>query len=387
MKRFLAVLLSLLMCLGAIGIQVHATPENASLEKEEYLVQFDIPTNRGLSTNSTTDKEEEILDSVNIKEDDILETYDLLSVYCVELDEDQVESLKKDPNVKAVEPNIQFKASAQTIPWGIDKVQAINAHKAGYSGNGVKVAVIDTGVDNNHEDLNVKGGYSVFNDSPYKDEAGHGTHVAGTIAALDNSVGVIGAAYDANLYSVKVLDGRGYGTLSGVAKGIEWAIKNNMNIINMSLGSSSSSEILKEWCDLAYNSGILVVAAAGNSGNSLGIGDKVEYPAKYDSVIAVAATDSNNRRGYFSSHGPAIEISAPGVSIYSTYPNNGYTTMSGTSMACPHVCGVAALVWSSNPKLTNKQVRQRLVDTAKDLGNENHYGAGLVQAFDAINNK
>ncbi|MCR2044634.1 S8 family peptidase [Anaerosalibacter massiliensis] len=88
-----------------------------------------------------------------------------------------------------------------------------------------------------------------------------------------------------------------------------------------------------------------------------------------------------------SSHGPVIEIPAPGVSIYSDYPNNRYTTMSGTSMACPHVCGVAALVWSSNPKLTNKQVRQRLVDTAKDLGNENHYGAGLVQAFNAINNK
>lgn len=385
MKKFLAVLLSLLICLGTIGFQGEAVLEDISSAKEEYLVQFDISGAENLSKASIAAKEKNILSSINVQEKDILETYDLLPVYCLKLDEKQVEVLKKDPNIKNVEPNIEFKASAQTIPWGISRVQAIDAHRYNYTGKGVRVAVLDSGIDSRHSDLNVSGGYSVFNDSPYSDGNGHGTHVAGTIAALDNSIGVKGVAYNVDLYAVKVLNSYGSGSLSGIAKGIEWSIKNNMNIINMSLGTSSHSSILKDWCDLAYNSGLLVVAAAGNSGNATGVGDTVEYPARYSSVMAVAATDSSNRRGSFSSHGPAIEIAAPGVDIYSTYPNNRYTTMSGTSMACPHIVGSAALVWGANPRLTNVQVRESLVRTARRLGDTNHYGSGLVQVLDAIN--
>ncbi|HHV25777.1 MAG TPA: S8 family peptidase [Tissierellia bacterium] len=385
MKRFLAVLLSLLICLGTIGFQADAALGNISSAKEEYLVQFDIPGVENLSKASIMAKEKSILNSINVQKKDILETYDLLPVYCLKLDEKQVEALKKDSNIKNVEPNIEFKASAQTIPWGISRVQATDAHRYNYTGKGVKVAVLDSGIDIRHNDLNVRGGYSVFNDSPYSDGNGHGTHVAGTIAALDNSIGVKGVAYNVDLYAVKVLNSYGSGSLSGIAKGIEWSIKNNMDILNMSLGTSTHSSILKDWCDLAYDSGLLVVAAAGNSGNAAGIGDTVDYPARYSSVVAVAATDSSNKRGSFSAHGPDIEISAPGVDVYSTYPSNRYTTMSGTSMACPHVVGSAALVWGANPKLSNVQVRESLVRTARGLGNTNHYGSGLVQALDAIN--
>ncbi|WP_439646643.1 S8 family peptidase [Piscibacillus salipiscarius] len=247
--------------------------------------------------------------------------------------------------------------------------------------------MLDTGIAASHGDLNVSGGYSVFGDSPYNDGNGHGTHVAGTVAALNNNSGVLGVAPSANLYAVKVLDGNGSGSYAGIAEGIEWAIQNNMDIINMSLGGSQSSSILKDYADYAYyNAGILVVAAAGNSGNSWGWSDTVGYPAKYDSVIAVAAVDQNNNRASFSSHGPAVELAAPGVNIYSTMPGNSYDSLNGTSMASPHVAGVAAQVWQAKPHLSNSQLRSLLNNTAQYLGNSNYYGNGLVQSFDAIAN-
>jgi subtilisin len=384
MKRSLVLLLVLSLCLSLTGFTAYAELENQDHEKQEYMVQFEAQERESSSKNDLAALHADTLRSINVQENDILETYDLFPVYCLRLTEKQVEELKNNPNIKTIEPNITFEAYAQTIPWGISKIQATNAHQNGHTGKGIKVAVFDSGIDANHEDLNVKGGYSAFNDSPYSDGNGHGTHVAGTIAALNNSVGVVGVAYDVELYAVKVLNSQGSGSLSGITKGLEWAIQNNMNIINMSLGTPQPSDILKQWCDLAYNSGILVVAAAGNSGNSSGTGDTVEYPAKYASVMAVASTDSNDRRASTSSTGPNVEISAPGVNIYSTIPGSRYGYASGTSMASPHVAGAAALVWKANPGLSNQQLRQRLVSTAKYLGNSNHYGAGLVQVSAAI---
>jgi subtilisin len=186
------------------------------------------------------------------------------------------------------------------------------------------------------------------------------------------------------LYAVKVLDNSGSGSYAGIAEGIEWAVNNGMDIINMSLGGSSDSSILEEWCNTAYNSGLLVVAAAGNSGNRGGKNDSVGYPAKYESVIAVAAIDKNNNRASFSSTGPAVELSAPGVDVLSTVPGNLYDSYNGTSMASPHVAGVAALVWAAKPGLTNVELRQLLRDSAVNLGDSNQYGYGLVQALDAI---
>ncbi len=399
MKRFFAVLLSVIICFGSFGFQAYAISNYQNLNTQEYLVQFNIPISNNFSASAAKVKANNTFDSVNVKEKDILKSYDLLPIYCAKLTKNQVKSLEKNSAVKTIEPNIKFKTSNQnlqaiksnsfkltqdTIPWGISKIQAIDAQSRGYNGKNIKVAVLDTGIDGWHYDLNIKGGHSVFNDSPYTDGQGHGTHVAGTIAALNNSSGVIGAAPNVNLYAVKVLDNSGYGSLSGIIEGIEWAVNNNINIINMSLGSSQYSSIFENCCNYAYNSGVLIIAAAGNSGNSYGSGDSVEYPARFPSVMAVAATDFNNKRASFSSTGSNVEIAAPGVNIYSTTPNSSYNYMSGTSMACPHVAGAAALVWSSNPSLTNRQVRQKLVNSAMYLGNKYHYGAGLVQALDAI---
>ncbi|MGP4074190.1 S8 family peptidase [Piscibacillus sp. B03] len=342
-------------------------------EKKEYLIQFDGPSEKG------------ILEAFGVEEADILTEYQVLPVYHLKLTDKQVKGLKNNPQIKHVEENAEVKATAQTVPWGIPHVQGTTSQSYGYSGSGVKVAVLDTGIDSSHVDLNVSGGYSVFGDSPYNDGNGHGTHVAGTVAALDNTSGVLGVAPQANLYAVKVLDANGSGSYAGIAEGIEWAIQNDMDIINMSLGGSQSSSILEDYSDYAYyNAGILVVAAAGNSGNSWGSGDTVGYPAKYDSVIAVAAVDQNNNRASFSSHGPDVELAAPGVDILSTTPGNNYESFNGTSMASPHVAGVAAQVWQAKPHLSNSQLRSLLNNTAQYLGNSNYYGNGLVQSYDAI---
>jgi subtilisin len=254
------------------------------------------------------------------------------------------------------------------------------------TGSGVKIAVLDTGIDASHEDLNVAGGASFVADEPdaLTDGNGHGTHVAGTIAALNNNVGVVGVSYDVDLYAVKVLSAAGSGTLSGIAQGIEWAIDNDMDVINMSLGGSTGSSTLKQASDNAYNSGIVVVAAAGNSGSFFGLINTIGYPARYDSVIAVGAVDANNNRASFSSVGNQLEVMAPGVDINSTLPGNQYGALNGTSMASPHVAGAAALILAKYPNMTNVEVRQKLRDTATNLGSAFNYGHGVINVEEAL---
>ncbi len=356
-----------------IPLQTSFADEANTQAKEDYLVQFDGPAEKGL------------LNAFDVAEADIVHEYNQLPVYNVKLTEKQANGLKNNPQIKYVEENAEVQSFAQETPWGVPHVQATEAQSNGSTGDGVKVAILDSGVDANHEDLEVAGGHSVFGDSPYDDGNGHGTHVAGTVAALDNDLGVVGVAPDADVYAVKVLDDSGSGSYAGIAEGIEWAIENDMDIINMSLGGSTSSSVLKEYVDLAYEEGLLVVAAAGNSGTWLGWFDTVGYPAKYDSAIAVAAVDQNNSRASFSSTGDALELSAPGVSVLSTVPGNGYDSYDGTSMASPHVAGVAAQVWAEKPHLSNEELRELLNNTALDLGDPFHYGNGLVQAVEAIN--
>lgn len=294
-----------------------------------------------------------------------------------------INGLSRNPLVDYIEPNIEFYAIAQTIDWGVTRVKAPEVWSQS-QGSGIVVAVLDTGV-GPHTDLPVPvKATNTIDDSGNNDGNGHGTHVAGTITALNNDYGVVGIAPQIDLYSAKVLNASGSGNATSIAKGIEWAVQQGANIINMSLGSSSSSLTIENACNEAYRQGVLLVAAAGNSGNKPGSGDNVGYPAKYESVIAVAATDSMDKRASFSSTGPAVELSAPGVSILSTY-KNGYAYASGTSMASPHVAGVAALVWSSNSDLTNITLRSTLQNTAQDLGlPQAHQGLGLVRADLAV---
>ncbi len=304
----------------------------------------------------------------------------------IEIPEAAVSGLERNPRVISIEPDVLFYAIGQTLPWGVDRIDADLVHPTN-KGSGVKVGIIDTGIDLDHPDLTVAGDVTFVKVKGSKsgdDDNGHGTHCAGIVAAEDNTIGVIGVAPEASLYAVKVLDHKGSGWVSDIIAGIEWSVDNGMQIISMSLGTSSDVQALHDACDAAYDAGVLIVAAAGNSGNEEGTGDNVEYPAKYESVIAVAATDQDDNRWISSSTGPDVELAAPGVDITSTYLNGGYAIGSGTSMACPHVAGTAALVLAGKPELTNEEVRTRLQKIAEDLGEagrDNLYGWGLVDAY------
>jgi subtilisin family serine protease len=285
--------------------------------------------------------------------------------------------------------------TAQPIPWGVDHVNAPSAW-ATSRGTGVKVAVVDTGIDTTHPDLaaNIKGGVSfVTRVSSYKDDNGHGTHVAGIIAAINNTIGVVGVAPNAQLYSVKVLDRTGSGTVSSVIAGIDWSAKNGMQVISMSLGTNTDFQSLHDAVDRAYLQGVVVVAAAGND-----YGGPISYPAAYDNVIAVTATDSNNKIASFSNIGPQAEIAAPGVNIYSTYKGGGYATLSGTSMSTPFVSGEVADVLATpvnavydinhNGRWDPVEVRNKLHNKSTDLGNTGFdikYGYGLANVYAAVN--
>ena len=222
------------------------------------------------------------------------------------------------------------------------------------------------------------------------DDNGHGTHVAGIVAAEDDGSGVVGVAPEVALYALKVLGADCSGFYSDVIAALQWAVDNKIQVTNNSYGSSDDPGVtVKAAFDNAYAAGVLHVAAAGNSGTAAGTEDNVIYPARWASVIAVAATDnkSDNNRATWSSTGPAVELAAPGVDVYSTYYwNDNYVTMSGTSMASPHVAGTAALVMVAYPGWTNVQVRSQLQRTADDLGvagKDNLYGYGLVDADEA----
>lgn len=236
-------------------------------------------------------------------------------------------------------------ANRPELTWGINRVHAPAAWDT-TEGKDVKVAVIDTGIDMNHPDLQgkVDGGYSAIkkseNPDDYMDDNGHGTHVSGTIAARRDGKGVVGVAPKARLYAVKVLDADGSGNLSDVIDGIIWAAKNGMQVANMSLGAPVASDAMQRAVRYAKGSGVIIVAAAGNSGGSVG------YPGSYPEVIAVSASDSGDKLASFSSRGPEVDFVAPGVDVVSSKMGGGYVSYSGTSMACPHVAGLVALAVS-----------------------------------------
>jgi len=325
----------------------------------------------------------------------------------------EVEKLKANPAVLRVDDDVivealeidDFDSSSvvnslgknskppQVLPWGIDRVDAELVWPTGNTGDSIKVGIIDTGISKKHPDLlaNIKGGVNTID--PYKswnDDNGHGSHVAGIVAALNNSIGVVGVGPKIDLYAIKVLNAKGIGYLSDLIEGIEWAIQNRMQVINMSLGTLVNIPSFRDAIIAAKNAGIVIVAAAGDTGGA------VIYPAAYPEVIAVSAIDQNNQINPWSSRGPEVDLAAPGVSIYSTYKGKGYATLSGSSMAAPHVTGVAALVLNTpvgsydlngNGKWDPDEVQKKLQDTAVDLGApgfDNLYGWGLVNAFRAV---
>ncbi len=262
---------------------------------------------------------------------------------------------------------------SQTVSWGIAAVGADGAWSVS-QGEGIRVGILDTGADLKHLDLkvNVVGNYNAINPAKQaNDDNGHGTHVAGIVAALRNEIGTVGVAPKASLYPIKVLNASGSGYVSDVIAGIEWAVSKNLQIANMSFGASEDVLSLREAIQKARAAGMVLVAAAGNDYAT------VSYPARYPEVIAVSAIDREEAIAKFSGRGEEIDLAAPGVEIYSTYRNGGYATLSGTSMAAPFVSGVAAIALTQpvgaydadgDGRWDPAELERKIFDTAKDIG-------------------
>jgi type VII secretion-associated serine protease mycosin len=283
----------------------------------------------------------------------------------------------------------------ETIRYNLSAIEASQVWYC-YRGQDVIVAVVDTGVDQDHPDLaaNMVGGRTfVSGTSSPEDDQGHGTHVAGIVAGVGNNGSIIGVAPEARIMPVKVLDSLGSGTWYDVADGIVWAADNGAQIINLSLGSVSYSYTVADAVNYANDKGVLLMAAGGNCGdssyylNGCSYQDQPVYPAALTGVVAVASTTSTNQQSSFSNQGWYIELAAPGSFIYSTYKNNEYAFMSGTSQATPHVAGAAALIWAKYPGWSNEEVRSQLRNTTVDLGTsgwDSQFGYGLIQASAAL---
>ncbi|MGE7759108.1 S8 family serine peptidase [Peribacillus sp. NPDC097895] len=309
-----------------------------------------------------------------------------------------IEELEEQKNVEYAEPNYLFKKMespndpAYIDQWHHKKLGTNAAWTKTMGSKEMIVAIIDDGIDRGHGDLKGKivNAYDTIRNRKNIVPAGeHGTHIAGIIAgSANNGIGGAGVAPNVKLMPINVFDGE-YADTADIIDAIHYAVQNKANIINMSLGDTSYSEALNKAVQEAYKKGILIVAAAGNEGD---MGKNVQrvYPAAFSNVISVAATDNRDKRPSYSNYHSTVDIAAPGDDILSTLPNGKYGWMSGTSMATPMVTGVAALIWSNEPKLNKTEVEYRLYDSAIDLGTKGkdiYYGNGRVNAKKALEMK
>jgi serine protease len=330
-----------------------------------------------------------------------LERHRLLAV---SLQDNALNGMRKRKDVQLVEEDPKRYLQAQQVPYGVDLIEAGVGGLTAYSGHSRKVCIMDTGYDLGHQDLPSDGAL-VGGDDGYsqgcggagcdtglwhEDGHGHGTHVSGTVAALDNDVGVVGVVSDASLpiHMVKVFNNQGdwaYGT--DLIAAIDQCVDAEAQIISMSLGGSGSSEAERGAFSDAYygtgpyegrTNGMLSIAAAGNSSSA-----SLSYPASYETVMSVAAIDQSSRVAVFSQYNSQVEIAAPGVGVMSTLPGDLYAAWDGTSMATPHISGAAALIWSHHEACTNIEIRAAMISGATDLGGpgrDSSYGHGLISA-------
>jgi subtilisin len=332
--------------------------------------------------------------------------FSIIPAVAVRMDPGRLEELLANPNIDYVEPDYLKELIGrgsdgaaqytQETPWGIQRIDAMRAW-AYTRGAGVRIGIIDTGIDEDHPDLNPIGGINVvtggYNRSDWDDSSPlcptHGTHVAGIAAALDNTIQVVGVAPSAQLYAIRVFDPTNAGLPvcvalnSHIIGGIEWAVSTGIDVINMSLGSTAPSLAESDAVFAAYSGGIVVVAATGNDD-----GGPVQFPAAYPQAIAVAASDYSDEVADFSNQGPEVELTAPGVTITSTM-GGGVPPQpaSGTSMATPHVAGAAALLLAARGDLSVDEVRQLLRGTAYDIapaGYDVASGWGRIDAGAAV---
>lgn len=271
--------------------------------------------------------------------------------------------------------------------WGWYRIKADKAYETGYQGSGVIVAVLDTGIDTDHPDLEaniIEGWNFVDNNNNVSDLDGHGTMVSGIIAAVaNNGIGIVGVSPNVSIIPLKVSTSSG-GSWIDLNKAIRHAADNGANIIVMSLGGNYSrlSRPTEAAINYAYQEGCILVAAAGNNNSS-----EPFYPAAYEEVVAVSTIDQNDTKAGFSNFGSYIDFCAPGVDILTTWKDEAYAYGSGTSFSAPFVVGVAALMLSKYPQLSAEDVIETLRVQAEDLGEEGwdqYYGWGLVDAYSAV---
>jgi len=329
-----------------------------------------------------------------------------MDTFVLTVPESDVASLKKSPTVESIHDDVKrypmhipesikqrkLQAGEESIPYGVDLVQAQQAWGVGARGQGVKVCVMDTGV-YDHEDLPPITGPA---NSPFmNDGVGHGTHCAGTIASPENGLGVVGVAPEAEIYSVKVFaDDGGFAYSSGILAAAQDCAAGGADIISMSLGGPLPNLFEILGFRNLLRDGVISVAAAGNFGNGLW-----SFPASYPGVVSVAAVDENKEKAAFSQFNRQIDVAAPGVDVLSTLPmtapcqicdqidDYSYGTISGTSMACPHVAGVLALLASFKPEASPSDYIRAIERSAEDLGapgKDREFGNGLVQAYAAL---
>jgi hypothetical protein len=375
--RVAVIVLSALMLAGF----VLPSPSHAEADTQRVLIEF--APGQKVSIEQSLEKEGA----------EIHYEFDDLNLVAATLPAKALNGVLKNPNVVRVEEDAPRYAAEQTIPYGVVNVEARNVWDANSdgmidpgapTGSNRLVCIIDSGVYRGHEDLadvNFIGGYPSGWDT---DTCGHGTHVAGTIAAMNNGTGVVGVTPGTvSLYIVKVYGDNCAWTYSSTLINAASRCRDaGANIISMSLAGPYYSSYENTKFQELYDQGILLVAAAGNNGDTF-----YNYPASYNSVLWVAAFNQTNLVACYSYKNDQVELAAPGVSVYSTYKDGGYVTMSGTSMATPHISASAAVVWSSNPSKTNSEIRTILQQTALDLGaagRDTSYGYGVVRSLHAI---
>jgi len=288
--------------------------------------------------------------------------------------------------------NVSKRESPERIDYGVQMVGAPLEWLETKGGKGIAVGIIDTGAEYTHDELKdaiiENRDFTSCGDDMPTDENGHGTHVAGIIAARENGVGVIGVAPRCDLYIARAFSPDGRADMDDVTRALEWLISKKVHVINMSFSAPQTTKRFRELIRLAYESGITMVCAAGNNGESTNV---MGYPARFDECIAVTAVDIDKKHAAFSTRAPKAEVCAAGMNVYSSYLNNGYATLSGTSMATPIISGAVALIQAKAMKrygrrLTPDEVRLLLHMYAEGLGERGRdasFGYGLF-TFDRI---
>lgn len=383
MKIFRSYLITFISCLFILVSGFNSPVVNAEENQEKEVI---------VVYKNENGKEDIVEESKKVEYE--FKTVPAISVLATEED---LKKLESNSNIDYIEENVSFSitengpmsvlpsaqiASTGDNQWNINATNASESWNEGYTGDGVKVAVLDTGIAY-HNELKIAGGVSTVDyTNSWQDDNGHGTHVSGIIASQPdiktvNGLDITGVAPDVDLYAVKVLDNSGTGNLEDILQGLDWAIANDMDIINLSLGNLEYSQLFEQMINDAYEKGILIVAASGNDG----LENSVHYPAKFENVIAVSSVNESLKLSGFSSTGNELDFSAPGEKIISTSTRGTYAFASGTSQAAPHVTGMLALLKEKYSNFTNTELKALLSMNIKDLGVAGHdpyFGNGLI---------